>query len=67
MTTEGTARQRPNRQVIVTRAEGQGWDVEVTEDRDNRVVKRVRCTDWHRVERALARNQVGQDPVGPEF
>jgi hypothetical protein len=28
-----------------------GW--EVREEQDNRVVKRVRYTDWHRVERAI--------------
>ena len=35
----------------VSRGSDAGW--EVREERDDRVVRRARLTDWHRVERAL--------------
>ena len=34
-----------------------GW--EIREARDNQVVRAVRCTDWHRVERAIQRFERG--------
>ena len=33
--------------------DGEGWEVQVEEDET--VLRRVRYTDWHRVERALSR------------
>ena len=41
----------PDRRCTVTRAL-RGWDVK--EEENSQVVRRVHCTDWHRVERALA-------------
>jgi len=35
----------------VSRGTDAGWDLR--EERDDRVVRRARVTDWHRVERAL--------------
>jgi hypothetical protein len=32
---------------------GDGWDVRL--EQDNRVLKQMRYTDWHRVERALTK------------
>ena len=40
-----------SRRFTITDAGGLGW--EVSEEQDSRLVKRVRYTDWHRVERAL--------------
>lgn len=39
------------RRFTITDTMDSGW--EVREERDSRVVKSVRYTDWHRVERAL--------------
>ncbi len=39
------------RRFTITDSGEAGW--EVREERDSRVVKSVRYTDWHRVERAL--------------
>jgi hypothetical protein len=36
----------------ITEAGPEGWDVRVEEDRH--VVRNVRYTDWHRVERAMS-------------
>jgi hypothetical protein len=36
---------------LINRVGGEGW--EVREEQDERVVKQVRYTDWHRVERAM--------------
>jgi hypothetical protein len=55
MTVDDTRPSGPNLRVTVTRAEQQGW--EVMEERDNRVVRRVNYTDWHRVERRLGLNR----------
>ena len=41
----------PTRRCTVTRVL-RGWDVK--EEEDSNVVRRVHCTDWHRVERAIA-------------
>jgi hypothetical protein len=41
----------PTRRCTVTRAP-RGWDVK--EEEDSQVVRRIHCTDWHRVERAVA-------------
>ena len=41
----------PTHRCTVVRAL-QGWDVK--EEKDSRVVRRIHCTDWHRVERAVA-------------
>jgi len=38
------------KRVVVTRSHA-GWDLR--EERDDRVVRKVNYTDWHRVERAL--------------
>jgi hypothetical protein len=38
------------KRVTVTRSEA-GW--EVREERDDRVVRDIKYTDWHRVERAI--------------
>jgi hypothetical protein len=55
MTTHETT--PPNaRRLTVTRGR-HGW--EVMEERDNRVVRRVQYTDWHRVERALGQHGGG--------
>jgi hypothetical protein len=37
---------------IITAAGAEGW--ELREEQDSAVLRRVRYTDWHRVERALA-------------
>jgi len=39
-----------------------GW--EIREALDDRVVRAVRCTDWHRVERAIQRFERGGDDRG---
>ena len=39
------------RRFSVTEAGGLGW--EVREEQDSQLVRQVRYTDWHRVERAL--------------
>jgi len=52
MTTHEPTAPKSNRRIIVTRAAKLGW--EVREERDDRVVRLVTYTDWHRVERALA-------------
>jgi hypothetical protein len=52
MTTHEPTTPKSNRRIIVTRGATQGW--EVREERDDRVVRLVTYTDWHRVERALA-------------
>lgn len=39
------------RRFTITEAGDLGWDVR--EEQDSRVVRHVRYTDWHRVERAL--------------
>lgn len=39
-----------------------GWDVR--EERDNKVVRRVNYTDWHRVERALHAFELSQREAG---
>lgn len=41
-----------HRRLVVFDTGSQGW--EVREEHDSRVVRLVRYTDWHRVERALA-------------
>jgi hypothetical protein len=41
----------PTRRCTVTRAR-HGWDVK--EEEDSQVVRRIHCTDWHRVERVVA-------------
>jgi hypothetical protein len=48
----------PGRRVTVTRAARQGWVV--SEERGDRVVRRVTYTDWHRVERALGLHRAGR-------
>jgi predicted ATP-dependent endonuclease of OLD family len=40
------------RRFIITDSDAEGW--ELREEEDSAVVRRVRYTDWHRVERALA-------------
>jgi len=39
------------RTFTITETGGRGW--EVREEQDSRLVRQVRYTDWHRVERAL--------------
>lgn len=39
------------RRFSITEAGGLGW--EMREEQDSRLVRQVRYTDWHRVERAL--------------
>ena len=52
-----------NGRLTVTR-ERQGW--EILEERDNRVVRRVHCSDWHRVERTIGMFTMGSDaPPAP--
>jgi hypothetical protein len=41
-----------SRRFTVSKAGNQGW--EVTVEQDSQIVRRVRYTDWHRVERALS-------------
>jgi hypothetical protein len=50
MTTDESTVPDPLRRVTVTR-DREGW--EVLEERGNGSVRRVRYTDWHRVERAV--------------
>ena len=38
------------RRFLITTAENNGW--EVREEQDTRIIRSVRYTDWHRVERA---------------
>jgi hypothetical protein len=45
-------RGRHTRRFVVRDAGPAGW--EVREERDDEVLKEVRYTDWHRVERAVA-------------
>jgi hypothetical protein len=50
------------KRVTITRSVN-GWDLR--EERDNRVVRKVNYTDWHRVERALQVFELAcQTPVG---
>ena len=39
------------RRFTITETGGLGW--EVREEQDSRIVRQIRYTDWHRVERAL--------------
>ncbi|HEY3885088.1 MAG TPA: hypothetical protein VGL62_07770, partial [Vicinamibacterales bacterium] len=43
------------RKFSINKTQAQGW--EIRDERDDRVVKQVCYTDWHRVERALERFQ----------
>ena len=38
------------RRFLITTADNSGW--EVREEQDTRIIRSVRYTDWHRVERA---------------
>jgi hypothetical protein len=40
------------RQFTIRNLSGDGW--EVHDEQDSRILRHVRYTDWHRVERALA-------------
>ena len=52
MTTHNPAQDGSAPKITVTHGEN-GW--EVTEERDNHVVRRGSYRDWHRVERAVGR------------
>ena len=50
----------PNRRCTVTRAP-RGWNV--NEEEDSHVVRRLHCSEWHQVERAVALFALQRDAV----
>ena len=53
---------RRQRSVSVRRACSQGWDIRID---DGQVIRVVRCTDWHRVERRLSLIDLNASAVPP--
>jgi hypothetical protein len=62
MTTHERPEPDSTRRVTIVRGR-EGW--EVREEENDRVVRRMHFTDWHRVERAAGLHRPGASPESP--